>query len=96
MLSPTTKAVAVKLESTMRDRIAKLAEERKSSAHALMRDAIHEYVEREEKREAFHQEALKSWEEYRETGLHVTGDEVTAWLETWGSDDEKEAPLCHE
>jgi predicted transcriptional regulator len=60
-----------------------------------MRQAIEQYVEREEKREAFRQDTIKAWDEYQETGLHVTGAEVIAWLETWGEDNEKASPVCH-
>jgi len=91
----TATPVAVKLETDIRDRIARLAASRKHSAHALMKEAIYAYVEREEKRESFHQEALRSWEEYKETGLHVTGEEVIDWLKTWGTEHETAAPICH-
>lgn len=57
--------------------------------------AIEQYVEREECRETFRQEILKAWDEYQEIGLHVTGDEVIAWLETWGEENEKVVPVCH-
>jgi len=95
MVSTATRPVAIKLESDMRNRIAKLARTRKNSSHALMKEAIHEYVEREEKREAFHQEAMQAWEEYKETGLHVTGEEIIDWLITWGTEHEKAVPQCH-
>jgi len=87
--------VPVKLDGETRDRIARLAKIRKHSSHALMREAIYEYVEREEKKEAFHQEAMKAWEEYKETGLHITGEEAIKWLNTWGTENEKAAPPCH-
>lgn len=57
-------------------------------------EAISQYVECEEKREAFRRDAVNAWNEYRETGLHVTGDEVVAWLDTWGDENEKTAPEC--
>jgi len=95
MSSTVAKPVTVKLESDLRDRLARLADARKHAAHFLMREAIQEYVEREEKRESFHQEALQAWEEYKETGLHVTGAEVIEWLNTWGTDHEKAVPTCH-
>lgn len=62
-----------------------------------MREAIRQYVEREEKRETFRQDAINAWQEYQETGLHVTGNEVIAWLDTWGEENEKAAPapVCH-
>ena len=60
-----------------------------------MREAIEQYVVREEKREALHQDVLQAWQEYEETGLHITGDEAIAWLQTWRTEGEKEAPQCH-
>jgi len=89
------KPVPVKLDNEIRERIARLAKSRKNSAHALMREAIYEYVEREEKRESFDQETLRAWQEYEENGLHLTGEEVIEWLSTWGTENEKEAPPCH-
>ena len=61
-----------------------------------MREAIRDYLDREEAKENFTQEALASWSSYQTTGRHLTGDEVRDWIETWGSDDESDAPTCHE
>ena len=61
-----------------------------------MCEAINEYVDWAEKRESFRQDAVNSWNEYQETGLHATGDEVIKWLNTWGTDDEKDVPECHQ
>lgn len=61
-----------------------------------MRQAINDYVEREESRESFKQEALNSWKSYKETGQHLTGQEVNDWLTTWGTDRETAIPECHE
>lgn len=61
-----------------------------------MREAIREYVEQEESRESFKQEALRSWSAYQETGRHLTGKEVHKWLNTWGTNDESEPSECHE
>ncbi len=89
-------AVSVKIDDDLKDRIQHLAGLRQRSAHWIMREAIQQYVEREEARESFRQEALASWQAYRETGRHVTGQEARAWLATWGTDEEKAAPACHE
>lgn len=89
-----TKTVSVKLDDEMRDRIKHLAEIRHRTTHWVMREAIQQYVEREEKREAFRQATLAAWEEYQETRISVAADEVTAWLETWGEDNEQPAPKC--
>lgn len=61
-----------------------------------MREAIRQYVEREEVRDRFRQEAMESWTAYRETGRHLTGGEVRDWLESWGSETETDRPECHD
>ena len=58
-------------------------------------EAIEQYIEREEAHERFKQEALASWAAFKETGRHLSGQEVRAWLNTWGTDDEKAVPECH-
>jgi len=50
---------------------------------------------REEARQSFKQEALASWAAYQATGRHVTGQEVRAWLDTWGTNEERPVPECH-
>lgn len=89
------KIVSVKLDAETRTRIENLAEARHRSAHWVMREAISQYVDREEKREAFRQDTIKAWEEYQETGLHSTAAEVDTWLASWGGENELPAPVCH-
>jgi predicted transcriptional regulator len=89
------KTVSVKLDPDIRTRIGNIAESRQRSPHWVMREAIAQYVEREEKREAFRKEAMKAWEEYQETGLHATAEEVEEWLASWETETEKQAPVCH-
>ena len=88
--------VSVKLDERTQERMRRLAEARSRAPHYLMREAINQYLDREEAREAFKQEALSSWAEFQETGLHLTGDEASEWLKTWGTDSETPAPSCHE
>ncbi len=86
----------LKLDDGLKDRIKRLAEARQRTPHWIMREAIADYVQREEAREAFQREAMDSWRSFRETGEHLTGTEVDAWLAGWGTEDEAEAPACHE
>jgi predicted transcriptional regulator len=95
MTDTATRPIAIKIDNDTRERIKRLAEARHRTSHWMMREAIRQYVEREEKREAFRKDALDAWQEYRETGLHVTSDEVMAWLETWGEENETAVPVCH-
>ena len=89
-------ATSVKIDDKLKSRVQHLASLRRRSAHWIMREAIEQYVEREESRESFKQEALASWAAYQETGRHLTGQEARTWLAKWGVEDEAAAPECHE
>ena len=89
-------ATSIKIDDSLKARVQRLARQRQRSPHWIMLEAIQQYVEREEALERFKQEALTSWAAYKETGRHLTGEEVRAWLNTWGTDDETPAPECHE
>ncbi len=88
-------ATSLKIDDVLKNRVQQLAAHRRRSAHWIMLEAIQQYVDREEARERFKQEAFTSWETYQETGRHLTGQEVRAWLNTWGTDDEEAMPECH-
>ncbi len=79
----------------LKGRLERLADARHRSPHWLMREAIAEYVEREEKRQEMRKQAVAAWEELQSTGLHATEQEVSAWLESWGTDDELPPPEWH-
>lgn len=95
MNATSTRPVAIKIDEDTRARVKRLAEARQRSSHWMMLEAIRQYVEREEKREAYRQDGINAWNEYQATGMHVTGDEVIAWLDTWGEENEQAAPVCH-
>jgi predicted transcriptional regulator len=94
-MANTTHTVSVKLHPDTRSRLQHLAETRRRSAHWIMREAIEEYLEREEQKEAFRQATVEAWEEYQSTGLHATAEEVDAWMASWGTEQELPAPQCH-
>lgn len=96
MTTTTLRPVAIKIDDDTKARVKRLAEARQRTPHWLMREAITQFVEREEQREAFRQDTIKAWEEYRTTGLHATAEEVDAWLASWGTDNELPPPICHE
>lgn len=88
-------ATSVKLDDDLKNRVQHLADVRHRSAHWIMREAIRDYVEREEKREAFKQDALRAWEAYQENGLHLTLEEADAWLAKLEAGEDVELPSCH-
>lgn len=95
MVTAAVRPVAIKIDEGTKARIKRLAEARHRTSHWLMREAITQYIDREEKREAFRQDTLKAWEEYRTTGLHVTADEADAWLAQLEQGNDIEPPACH-
>lgn len=87
--------VAIKIDLATKERLRRLAEARQRTPHWLMREAIQQYVDREETREEFRQDGIRAWNEYQATGRHVTGDEADAWLAKLESGQDIEPPECH-
>lgn len=92
---PTPHPVAVKLDPEVHARVRQLAKAQQRSAHWLMREAIAQYVDREERREAMRQDALRAWATYQETGLHVTEAEADGWLARLEAGDDVAPPESH-
>lgn len=90
------RAASIKLDEAMRERVERLASARRRSPHWVMREAIEQFVEREEQRDALRRDALEAWEHYAATGLHVTGEEADAWLARLEAGEDAPAPECHE
>jgi predicted transcriptional regulator len=92
---PTLSTTSLKLDPEIKDRVQRLAAARRRSPHWVMREAVEQYVEREEKREQFHQDALAAWASYQATGMHVTAAEADAWLAKLEAGKRAPAPKCH-
>ncbi|MDG2520607.1 CopG family ribbon-helix-helix protein [Caulobacter segnis] len=88
-------ATSIKLDEGLERRVQHLADARRRSSHWIMREAIAQYVDREEKREAFRQDAMRAWASYQETGLHLTLEEADAWLAKLEKGEDAESPKCH-
>jgi predicted transcriptional regulator len=95
MTAAAIRPVAIKIDEDTKARVKRLAEARHRTSHWLMREAITQYVDREEKREAFRQDTLKAWKEFRSTGLHVNAEEADAWLAQLEQGNDIEPPECH-
>jgi len=94
MSTPST--TSLKLDAETKARVRRLAEVRRRSPHWLMREAIEEYVEREERREKFRHDALAAWAHYQRTGLHVTADEADSWLAKLEAGKQAAPPKCRD
>jgi predicted transcriptional regulator len=90
-----TTATSVKPDDDLKSRLQNLAESRRRSAHWIMREAITQYVEREEKREAYLRDAQNAWDEYQKTGLHLTMEGADSWLAQLEAGKDVEPPEGH-
>lgn len=91
MSSPTS----LRIPDDLKNRYTELAKLTKRTPHWLMIEALKDYAIRQEKRMAFIREAIASEKEYKETGLHITLDECLTWIDSLGTENEKDVPKCH-
>lgn len=87
---------SLKLDADTKERVQRLASLRQRSAHWLMREAIEQYLHREEREEQLRQDLHAAWKEYEETGLHVTGEEADEWLAKLEAGEYADMPECHD
>ncbi len=83
------------IDDQLEERVNALANARQISPQAVMREAIRDYVDREDLKQVFLKEAETSWEMFQASEQHLTGDELFEWLDHWGGPNEDEAPVCH-
>lgn len=70
----------IKLDEETSKRLKVLAQQRNRSAHWLMKAAIADYLEREERYEKEKAEDMEAYEEYLRTGHAIDHEDVMAWL----------------
>ena len=87
--------VSITLNHRDQERLLSLAEAQGRKPNILMKEAVSQYLDREEQRESILREALASWQEFQESGQHLTGEEIATWLDGWGTAAETEIPACH-
>ena len=92
---PRTGFVTSKLDNADRDRMASRATAKKRTPHYLMKEAILDHVKKEEARQNFIAAADSSVEHYKGTGLHVTLDEFSRWVDQVQETAAAPVPACH-
>ena len=91
----TTRPVAMKRDQNMLDRLKRLAGAKGRSTHWMLRQAVSQYLMREEAREAFRAAGLHTGDQYQVTGLHVTHDDADAWLARLQAGEDAAVPQGH-
>lgn len=82
---------SVRMSDQLMDKLETIAKKLDRSKGWIIKDAVSQYVERIDRKEKMLAETRQALSEI-ESGNVVDGDEVMAWIESWGSDNEKSAP----
>jgi predicted transcriptional regulator len=82
---------SVRMPDDLMERLDATAARLRRSKGWVINDAVREYLEREELQQRRDQETREALVEL-EAGSLVDGDDVVAWLDSWGSDNELEPP----
>jgi predicted transcriptional regulator len=75
-----TSTIGIKLDEHTKERLKQLGAARSRTPHWLMRNAIQQYLDREEQHEREKREDMERWERFQITGHAVTHDDAATWL----------------
>jgi predicted transcriptional regulator len=83
------------LDKALQARLTALAVASRQQPGQLLEEAVREYVERQEYRNAQALDALKAWKQFEASGRKngISLDEMTPWLDSWGTDNELPPPV---
>ena len=79
-----TSSIAVKLDDGIRDRLQALGAAQDRSTHWLMKRAVLEFLEKEERYQRELTEDTERWENYVLTGEAIAHDDMKDWLQSLG------------
>jgi predicted transcriptional regulator len=91
----TSLTASLELDAATEERLRRLAVARKRPAQGLLREAIEQYVEREEANERLNEDAMAAWAAYQATGEHITGEEADEWLARLEAGEDIPPPAPH-
>lgn len=75
--------------------LAQIAEQKQRTVHSLVVEAVDAYIAQAQARMEYEAQAIRSFENYQQTGLHVTHDELQAWADSLNSNTPLEVATCH-
>lgn len=84
---------AVKLDDATYSRLKALGESRQRAPHWLMKEAIKQFLDREEAAESRKKDTLERIARFEKTGESIPFEAVDAWLATWGTENEGKCPV---
>ena len=75
--------------------LQELAQDLGSSVHSIVLDAVDNHIERLKAKQAYDRRAIQAYQDYQETGLHITLNEFMDWVDSLETDEPKDMPQCH-
>lgn len=85
--------IRARVDTALKNKFEDIAKrEGKNSSH-LLREFMAEFVARHEEQVKRHEETLLAVESI-EAGRYIEGDEVFAWMDSWGTEAETDVPEC--
>ena len=87
----TQKTVALRLDADTQTRLKSLGKIRDRSPHYLMKEAVEQYVTKEEAKEEEKRILQERWEEYQLTGASISQEQVEAQVSEMISSNAKQS-----
>ena len=82
---------SVRMPDQLMDKLEAIAKKLDRSKGWIIKDAVSQYVDCIDRKEKLLVETRQALSDI-ESGKVIDGDEVMAWIESWGSENEKSAP----
>ena len=82
---------SVRMPDELLQRLDSTATRLRRSKGWIINDAVREYLEREDLRQRRDEETREALTDL-DAGQVVDGDQVLAWIDSWGSENEREPP----
>lgn len=84
--------LGIKLDQETRDRLKRLGEAKDRASHWLVKTAIIEYLNREERAAEERREDAERWERYQASGHFVGNEDAMNWLDALARGDRRPCP----
>lgn len=85
----------IDVDAATQRRLDVLAKSRRQSAALIVAEAIENFLDRVENLTEAERAAIATLERQKQTGLHLTAEEVDAWLAQLEADNDIDPPQCH-
>lgn len=78
-----------------KDVLTSIAQRQNRSVHSLVLEAVDMFTDQQKAWQDFEDQAVRSYERYQATGLHVTLEEMEVWAKKLKNNPNEPLPKCH-